>query len=236
MLGRLQPISLGMERMGGGAVAAEFDAKAAHYETNRLAGWYRAQNEAVLAALPAGFLGTLVDVGCGTGWLLRRAASQRPGLVGVGIDLSSGMIRQARMRGGGPTFLCADWESVALDSVRAAAGGAADVLTCVSVLHYFRDPGAALARMGALLQPGGLLILLDRAKEKSPLTVLWDFLHRFVIRDHCRFYSTSELRALLRDAGFQEVGEPRRIRRWFWKGKLFTSLVLLCGRTLAPRT
>ena len=88
---------------------------------------------------------------------------------------------------------------------------------------------AAFTKVHAALEPDGSLLLLDRAREGSWMTSVWDFLHRLVIRDDCRFFSTSELRALMSGAGFADAATVRHIKKWFWHGKLHTSLALLNG-------
>jgi SAM-dependent methyltransferase len=68
---------------------------------------------------------------------------------------------------------------------------------------------------------------LERAKDRSALTLVWDLLHNFLIKDAVRFYNTSDLLAMLRDAGFRNVQVRREMRKLLWKRKLFTSLVLI---------
>jgi ubiquinone/menaquinone biosynthesis C-methylase UbiE len=214
------------------AIAAEFDEKAAGYEAGRLGPWYRAQASLVLKHL-GGVQGTLLDVGCGTGWLIRRYLEATPGGRAVGVDLSSGMIAEARERAGvanlsGARFVIGDWENPETeDRVRSLLPERAGAVVCVSTFHYFREPVMALGRMLRLLAPGGRLLLLERSRDRSPMTTLWDLLHRTVIRDHVRFYRERELLSLLGGAGFSQPRTVARVREWAWKGKLFTSLVLL---------
>ena len=213
-----------MSAGAGDQIAREFDAKAATYEESRLAPWYQAQDRAVLDEIPADAEGVLLDIGCGSGWLLRRAIATNPRLRGVGIDLSPRMIETARSKAPADDsirFVAGDWERDAfeLPPIRYAV--------CVSAMHYFEDPESALRRIHAALEPGGAMVLLDRAKEGSWITRCWDLLHRLVIRDRCRFYSTEELLDLLVRAGFPAPRLRSRIEKWFWHGKLHTSLALL---------
>jgi SAM-dependent methyltransferase len=217
------------------AVEQEFDAKAPGYESNRLAGWYKAQGDAVLAEIPS-ISGMVVDVGCGSGWLLRRIVERNPQAIGIGIDLSGQMIRMAqeyRQAEGLDrlTFVHGDWEdSGARARLKKALHRPVSLVVCVSAFHYFREPGAAIHAMHELLGEGGRILLLDRALDGSIGTVVWDLLHRYLIRDGTRFYRTRELVTLLEESGCHDVHVLRRINRLFWNGKMHTSLALISGR------
>ncbi|MEX2531250.1 MAG: class I SAM-dependent methyltransferase [Gemmatimonadota bacterium] len=217
-----------------------FDEAASAYEVNRLAPWYQEQGRMVLEELGV-LSGPLVDVGCGTGWFLRRVAESHPGTACVGVDLSAGMVARAREAAeseglAGVCFLEGDWENEeTLGRVAAALPTPAAAVTCISAFHYFRDPVAALAGMRRILAPGGRVILVERALDGSPLTTLWDLLHRRVLRDGVRFYRTREIELLMIEAGVDTPRTVRRVRRYFWKGKLYTSLGVVTGtRARAP--
>lgn len=217
------------------AIAAEFDRKAAGYETDRLGPWYMAQASLVLKHLGR-TEGPVLDVGCGTGWFVRRFGEENPGARAIGVDLSPGMIAEARRRARiedltGTEFVTGDWEARETEErIRAMLPGGARAVVCISTLHYFQDPGGALGTMLRLLAPGGRLLLVERSRDRSILTALWDFLHRKVIRDHVQFYQEPELLDIMAGAGFSDARAVARVRRYVWKGKLFTSLVLLEGR------
>lgn len=217
------------------AIAAEFDRAARSWETGRLAPWYRAQGELVMSAAGALENGRILDVGCATGWLLRQLVGSRPGLDGVGVDLSETMVRVARAKAAeaaipNVTFRRADWEAMPLDVLDVHREKPIRLVTCVSAFHYFRAPLPALKRMRRMLAPGGRLLLLDRDKERAPLTAALDLAHRHLIRDHCVFYRGSELSSLLARAGFEDVQVESKVRRYFWHGKALSSLVLLSAR------
>lgn len=226
---RVPTRAVGTARTG---VESEFDAKADEYESNRLGSWYKAQGRLVLDETDR-VTGTVLDVGCGTGWLLRELIARHPEAAGLGVDLSERMVEVARARAVDEQaprleFIHGDWEAEATRrrALERLHGGASLVL-CVSAFHYFERPKAALVEMRKVLAPGGRLLLMERAMDRSPATAIWDFLHRRLIRDHARFYMTSQLVDLLRDAGFTNVTIVRRVRRLLWRGKLHTSLVLL---------
>ena len=212
---------------------SEFDGRARTYESGRLGAWYKAQAELVIerARLRSG--ASVLDVGCATGWLLRQLGQRYSGVTGLGVDLSPRMVELARERARvagvlNLSFVAADWEEI--DPRLLLEGNdlrTADLVTCVSVLHYFQDPQAALTRMHTATSAGGRLLLLDRARDRSLMTWVWDLIHRAILRDTTAFYRTEELIDLVVRAGFQQPRVSESVRRIFWKGKLSTSLALI---------
>jgi SAM-dependent methyltransferase len=221
------------------AVAAEFNEKAGRFETDRLAPWYMAQASLVLSHLGR-VQGPILDVGCGTGWFIRSFVKENPGERAIGVDLSPAMVAEARRRAEGANltgteFVTADWEDPGIEEkVRRLLPEGAAAVVCISSLHYFRDPAAALGSMVRVMAAGGQLLLVERSRDRAPLTSLWDLLHRRVIRDHVQFYREIQLLDLMTEAGLSDVRAAARVRRWLWKGKLFTSLVLLEGSVSHP--
>jgi len=100
-------------------------------------------------------VGRVLDVGCGTGYLLERLAGR--GFSGVGVDLSPKSVEhaQARLRAIG-----------ADDRLRAEVGsayeppeGPFDLITLTDVLEHLEDPRACLRALRARLAPGGLIVV-----------------------------------------------------------------------------
>jgi len=210
-------------------IEREFNAVAADYESNRLAPWYQAHAGVILDACPPLDQGDVLDVGCGTGYLLRAFLRRSPGARGVGVDIAAGMIEQARMLAGrdgvaNVRFVQGDWETL-------HAGRLADyrfrLAFCANAFHYFSAPRRAAEKLHHCLDAGGTLYVLERNKANSPLTLLWGWLHRHWIKDNVEFYTLGELIDCFRGAGFGEVEVARTINRVLWKNKLYTSVALL---------
>ncbi|MFC0386399.1 methyltransferase domain-containing protein [Muricoccus vinaceus] len=217
------------------SVESLFDAVAQEYETNYSASWYKAHSLLLVELTARGQpVERVLDAGCGTGFLLRQLARNDAALDGVGVDLSGGMIREARKlaQDEGLTKLRyhqANWEDPGSLAHAELTTGHFDLVVCANCLHYFSDPQSALRRMREMLRPGGRILLLDRAADGSPATVLWDLVHRYILRDEVRFYTTQQLRTLAEAAGFTRVETAARLRRVFWKGKLKTSLAVIAA-------
>ena len=94
----------------------------------------------------------VLDVGCGQG-LLRARMGALPFSRYLGIDPTAAAIEQARaMQDPRTTFLVGDITDPALDL------GTFDVVVCNEVLSVVDDPVAVLARVAAVLRPGGHLL------------------------------------------------------------------------------
>ena len=125
-----------------GTIAGQFDKLAAVYERNRLSGWYKAQADYAIAELGESEEGLVLDVGCGTGRLLRKVVGARPKLQGLGIDISGEMISTARAEATREcverlVFLESDWESIEPVVLETGVGSRPIIAAvCVSSLHY----------------------------------------------------------------------------------------------------
>ncbi|WP_432544472.1 class I SAM-dependent methyltransferase [Kineococcus sp. SYSU DK002] len=105
--------------------------------------------------------GTALDVGCGTGDLVRRL-SRRAGHV-TGLDVDPAVVATAR-------DLSRGWDGVAFrcgDLLTADLPGGYDVVTAVAVLHHVPlEP--ALVRLRELLAPGGTLLVVGLYRGATP--------------------------------------------------------------------
>ncbi|MFC8597160.1 class I SAM-dependent methyltransferase [Isoptericola sp. NPDC057191] len=89
----------------------------------------------------------VLDVGCGTGELLERAA--RDGAEATGVDLAPAMVRHARERVPAATVRVGAAERLPFRA------GVFDVILAVNALQLVEDAGAALAELVRVLAPGG---------------------------------------------------------------------------------
>ncbi|WP_207219028.1 class I SAM-dependent methyltransferase [Pengzhenrongella frigida] len=106
----------------------------------------------ILRHLPVRFA-TSLDVGCGTGNLVRALAG-RAGVAG-GIDVEPGVIDLARALSA--TFPTAAFR--VLDLLEVPEGDEYDVVTAIAVVHHL-PLDAALRRLRLLLAPNGTLVIV----------------------------------------------------------------------------
>jgi 2-polyprenyl-6-hydroxyphenyl methylase / 3-demethylubiquinone-9 3-methyltransferase len=99
--------------------------------------------------------GRVLDIGCGTGFLLERLAER--GFSGIGIDLSpeSIGITQGRLA----ELSVADRLSAEVGSAYDPPEGPFDLVTITDVLEHLEDPRACLAAARARLAPGGVVVV-----------------------------------------------------------------------------
>ncbi|OJW47212.1 MAG: hypothetical protein BGO67_02840 [Alphaproteobacteria bacterium 41-28] len=97
-------------------------------------------------------LGTILEVGCGTGMLSHRLALHADQYVLTDISFSLLQKAQGQARGGHVFPLVVDGE-------RPCFSASFDVIVSNLALHWFQDPKSALVRLAACLKPGGRLYI-----------------------------------------------------------------------------
>jgi 2-polyprenyl-3-methyl-5-hydroxy-6-metoxy-1,4-benzoquinol methylase len=120
-------------------------------------------NQAILDAVESRSPHTVLDIGCGEGWLLRALASN--GVKGIGVDVVPALIEQATRAGGGD-FRVMSYEAI--------AAGALDVSVDVAVANFSLIGEEAVeklvSRIHQLLVPTGSFVI----QTLHPLTATGD--------------------------------------------------------------
>ena len=135
-------------------VSDAFGAAAAHYDDHAGPQRFAARLVADLAQRqrPQG-VHRILEIGCGTGLLTRDIQARWPGAEIIVTDLSPGMLDKAAAGGlVAGRFLAMDGEAPAFD------GPWFDLILSSLAFQWFDDLPAAIARLAALLRPGGSLI------------------------------------------------------------------------------
>lgn len=118
--------------------------------------------QAIDRALGRRGLGTLVDIGTGTGRMLELFGPRA--VEAIGIDRSSEMLRLARAKldsaGVRSSLRQGDMYTLPL------ADGSADSIIIHQVLHYAHAPANAIAEAARVLAPGGTLLVVDFAAHE----------------------------------------------------------------------
>jgi len=111
---------------------------------------------------------TVVDVGCGTGFLTQYAAMHTRGSGRiVGVDLSPQMLQKAKEnlsklgRIESVDFRVGDAENIPIED------GFADAVVGNMILHHCPRPKRAISEMMRILKPGGRIAIADLEKHKE---------------------------------------------------------------------
>ena len=136
-------------------------------------------------------IGSLLDVGTGTGRMLELLAPHAGGA--LGIDQSPQMLRMARARlerAGLRNAQLRQGDIFALPAER----NSYDVVVLHQVLHYLDDPARALREVARTLRPGGRLLVVDFAPHEDE-SLRTSHAHRRL------GFSREEIAGLMADAG-----------------------------------
>lgn len=148
----------------------------------------------------------VLDVGCGTGTLLRQAANHFPGAELVGADPAPGMVEAARevAQGNLPaSFVCAPVERLPF------ADGEFDLVLSTVSFHHWQDQQAGLHEIGRVLAPGGSLVLTD------VFAVSWLRIMLLPMKLHGSFRRRTKVERMLRSAGLVPDGWETILKAFF---------------------
>jgi 2-polyprenyl-3-methyl-5-hydroxy-6-metoxy-1,4-benzoquinol methylase len=171
-------------------------------------------DQAIIDAIEQRAPRSLLDLGCGEGWLIRALAGK--GMRLIGIDVVPTLIEHARSAGGGE-FHVASYESIAAGDVRITT----DAVVCNFSLLGKESVEATCAAMPSLLTPGGAFILQtlhpliacgDAPYEDGWREGSWQgFNRQFSQPPPWYFRTLGTWMTLLRESGMsvQSIQEPR---------------------------
>jgi SAM-dependent methyltransferase len=108
-----------------------------------------------IVAVPAG--GRVLDLGCGPGVYVAASAAREARRRHVGVDLSVGMLTEARGRAAGVPVVCAD--AIGLPF----AGASFDGVLANHMLYHVREIGRAVAEVRRVLRPGGTFLAVTNS-------------------------------------------------------------------------
>src|ERR1700722_3312337 len=174
------------------------------YDQPFLQQWaYRQPHAEAIARLRDHQSRKIADVACGTGILSDRIERELQPEAIYGVDMSDGMLAQARAISDQVQWLRGPAEQLPFDD------GALDAVVTTSAFHFFDQP-AALREFHRVLASGGLVAVsalsTRRPRLQSPAANRWKPQHN---------PSPAELRTLFEDAGFV-ISDQHRIRRSSW--------------------
>jgi SAM-dependent methyltransferase len=155
--------------------------------------WFRARNRLIssltrkfISGLKPGYL--VLEVGCGTGNVLRALRQTCADGTVVGMELWFDGLRFAQRRSAGPL--------VQGDVRNCPFGKPFDLIGMFDVLEHIPEEMETLTALRETLAPSGRLMLTVPAHQ-----YLWSYFDEAAY--HCRRYSSQDIRARLTEAGFE---------------------------------
>jgi ubiquinone/menaquinone biosynthesis C-methylase UbiE len=141
----------------------------------------------------------ILDVGCGTGRLLRSAAMRFPGAELVGVDAAIEMVKQAEASF--PSGVAIRFQQATAEELPLQAA-VFDLVFSTLTFHHWHDQRKGIAEVARVLAPGGRWLLADFV----PMGMM-----RYVSRllRLKRFQDRGRLEGMLSDAGLAVVAERR---------------------------
>lgn len=155
--------------------------------------WFRARNRLIAWAIGRYFPGArnLLEVGCGTGFVLAGIAAAFPALKLAGSEAASEGFAFAAARVPGASLM-------QMDARRIPFRGEFDVVGAFDVIEHIEDDRAALAELHAAVVPGGGVLITVPQHPK-----MWS---EYDVRaGHVRRYRARELVSMTEEAGLEVV-------------------------------
>lgn len=193
-------MATGPRRNFNDAVTKFWSFAAPAYDLGFLQQWvYRPAQDEVIAMLREHKSRRIADIACGTGILADRIQRELAPAQVYGVDMSEGMLAEAKERSAAVQWLRGPAEQLPFDDA------SLDAVVTTSAFHFFDQP-AALRDFHRVLVPGGMAVV---ATLSPP-----ELLSRLSVDGLGPAHSPSPraMRALFEGAGFT-VGEQHRVDR-----------------------
>ena len=189
-----------------------FDAQAKEYDA-RDTFYYSREGKIscrdIAAMLASSPYESLLDVGCGTGFLIDLLARQREARY-TGLDLSTEMIRMAEKKQlPGAIFLCGSADRLPF------ADESFDIVTCSQSFHHYPYPEKAMAEALRVLKKGGLYILSDTGVGGLGGWIDNHILFRLSRSGDCHTTNRQGIARMMEKAGFT-VTQARQVQGFIY--------------------
>ncbi len=183
----------------------KWDRRALTYDRKRF-GYFRYMQKKAIDQLVLRENINFLDIGCGTGWAVRYIAALLNGNGNfTGIDISNGMVEQAKANSKGLMnidFIQANSEVLPFQKEYF------DSVLCTNSFHHYLHPNRVMHEISRVLKSGGRIYILDVTAD--------DFFIRWINsivrkreKAHVRFYSTDAYRNMFLESGLKPFKSKR---------------------------
>jgi len=161
--------------------------------------WFDRIQKRILKIVEKGYTpNTVLDVGCGTGRLLRKAKARWPQAQFIGVDPANGMIENARRLMPEAKFYVGQAESLPLPDA------SVDLVFSTVSYNFWQDKEKGLSEIKRVLQVGGRLYIAD----------IWPPLGLSKFITQFEFNNPSALRETLERVGFRIRDQRNWLTLW----------------------
>jgi len=192
-------------------VRSNYDNLAATYESRWL-NFNAAVRRWVMDRFPDSATGSVIDLGCGTGAMLRMVHERRPAMKLTGIDISPDMLAIARRDVPEATLI--------EDDITTAPREAFDVVLSLNILHHLDDAAAHLAMIKQLCKAGGTAFLCDFSIDTMRMGIA-DGWWRLSHPAYRKGFSAVRLRRMIGDTGLAIRDRAILKPDWFWRLQIY---------------
>jgi SAM-dependent methyltransferase len=142
--------------------------------------------------------GDLLEIGCGSGDFLLRAAERGLKVTGLEYSLHASSVARAKLEKFNGNVIQGEIEQIAESSDRF------DYIVFCDVLEHVRDPRKFLKIVHSLLRPNGLILCVVPSLDSWSSRLLKKNWMEFKL-EHLTYFDTKNLRSLLFQTGFSDI-------------------------------
>lgn len=176
-----------------------FNVQANTYDVDKNGKHARGQYKYVLNELQQLDFQKILDVGCGTGEILKSITERYSFAQLYGLDISEEMLKQANDKlKGTATLILGDAENITLET------NSFDLLLCTDSFHHYPNPQQAISEFYRVLKHGKFLLIADYWKP-FPIRQIMNLFISYSNEGDVKIYSKKEIIEFLKQGGFQEI-------------------------------
>lgn len=176
-----------------------FDKQAATYDTGKYGAHSRRQYNYILKKISEYKISSLLDVGCGTGEMLRLISERFPKIELTGVDISLNMLDKAKSKiGNMANLILSDSEKLPFDD------NSFELVMCNDSFHHYPSPLNVLSEFHRVLKPEGTLLISDYSIG-FPIRQLMNLLIKYSHDGDVRIYSKKEYLKMLSECSFKGI-------------------------------